>query len=436
MSSPASTAAPTAVPVREVRRIATASFIGTALEWYDFFLYGTATALVFNKLFFPNVDPAIGLIASFSTFAIGFIARPVGALIFGHFGDRIGRKRTLIATVTLMGTATGLVGLIPSYAAIGLAAPVILAVLRFLQGVSVGGEWSGAMLLTLENAPVERHGRYAAIPQLGSPAGTLLSSGAMTVVGLLPDDQFFSWGWRIPFLAAFVLLGVGLYLRLRVEESPVFKKLVDENRQVRVPLLEAFRRTGGRMAISACVAITGIGAFFLLTTFMISYVTDTLHVDRSVILNATLLAAVGEAVVIVVSGWIVEKIGAAKVCVIGGVIGVVLAYPVWAMVDTRDPLLITIAVAGSISILSIPYAPVGAVITKLFPEEYRYSAVSISYNIAGLVGGLVPLIAQDLLNSTGASWPLAIVLALICAITAAGSFIAMRIRPAGTVAPA
>ncbi|HEY3683142.1 MAG TPA: MFS transporter [Streptosporangiaceae bacterium] len=414
--------------MRELRRIATASFIGTALEWYDFFLYGTATALVFNKLFFPNVDPAVGLIASFSTFAIGFVARPVGALIFGHFGDRIGRKRTLIATVTLMGAATGLVGVIPSYASIGLAAPVILAVLRFLQGVSVGGEWSGAMLLTLENAPAERHGRYAAIPQLGSPAGTLLSSGAMTAVAFLPDAQFYSWGWRLPFLAAFVLLGVGLYLRLRVEESPVFQRLVKEDRTVRVPLIEAFRRTGGRMLVSACVAFTGIGAFFLLTTFMISYVVDTLHMSRPVILNATLLAAVLEAVVIVVTGRFVERFGAARVCAVGGLLGIVLAYPVWALVDTRSPVLVTIAVAGTIALLSIPYAPVGAVITNLFPEEIRYSAVSISYNIAGLAGGFVPLLAQSLLGGFGASWPLAILLGLIAAITAAGSFAAMRMR--------
>lgn len=434
MNPRAATAAPAAVPVREVRRIASASFIGTALEWYDFFLYGTATALVFNRLFFPNVDPAVGLIASFSTFAIGFVARPIGALIFGHFGDRIGRKRTLIATVTLMGTATGLIGVLPSYATIGLAAPIMLAVLRFLQGVSVGGEWSGAMLLTLENAPVERQGRFAAIPQLGSPAGTLLSSGAMTAVGFLPDAAFYSWGWRLPFLAAFVLLGVGLYLRLRVEESPVFQRLVEEDRQVRVPLLEAFRRTGGRMVISACVAFTGIGAFFLLTTFMISYVTETLHVARPVILNATLLAAVAEAVVIVVAGWFVERFGAAKVCAVGGIVGVVVAYPLWALVDTGSPVLITLAVAGGVALLSIPYAPVGAVITNLFPEAYRYSAVSISYNIAGLVGGFVPLIAQTLLGGTGASWPLAILLALIAGITALGSFAAMRVGPVATSA--
>ena len=423
--SAASGAAP--VPAREIRRIAAASFIGTALEWYDFFLYGTAAALIFSKMFFPDLSPAAGLIASFTTFASGFVARPIGALIFGHFGDRIGRKRTLILTVSLMGASTGLIGALPSYATIGIAAPILLAVLRFLQGMSVGGEWSGAMLLTLESAPAKRHGRFASIPQLGSPAGTLLSSGAFVAVGLLPDPAFYSWGWRLPFLAAFVLLGVGLYLRLRIEESPVFQRVLREERTVRVPLVAAVSRTGGRMAISACVAFTGIGAFFLLTTFMISYGTHTLGVSRSVMLDATLLGAVLEVVVIVLGGLAAERFGAARVCAVGAFAGVVAAFPIFALVDTASPGLVILGVAAGIAVISIPYAPVGAVLSNLFPEEYRYSAVSISYNIAGLVGGFVPLIAQRLLGAGGgASWPIAIMLMIITAITVVGSLAAMR----------
>ena len=238
---------PTKPDIKDIRRLLTAAFSGTALEWYDYFLYGTAAALVFNKVFFPDLDPTVGTLAAFVTFAVGFVARPIGAAVFGHIGDRYGRKVSLIITVVMMGATTGCIGLLPAYDTIGIWAPALLSVLRFLQGISVGGEWSGAMLLTLEHTPKEKHGSYSSVPQLGSPVGTLLSSGAFALVGLLPDGAFYSWGWRLPFLVAFPLLAFALYLRIHIEESPVFRAMQEDaerNGPKSAPLVEAFRRTG------------------------------------------------------------------------------------------------------------------------------------------------------------------------------------------------
>lgn len=412
----------------DIKRLLSAAFVGTALEWYDYFLYGTAAALVFNKLFFPSLDPATATIASFVTFAVGFAARPIGAAVFGHIGDRYGRKAALIITVVLMGMTTGCIGLLPSYDTIGIWAPILLASLRFLQGISVGGEWSGAMLLTLEHTPKEKHGSYSSVPQLGSPVGTLLSSGAFALVGLLPDEDFYAWGWRVPFLAAFGLLLFALYLRLRIEESPVFRAmLADAEREGPrpAPLIEAFRKTWGRMLISVAAAFLGIGGFFLLTTFMISYGTEELGLEKSVMLNATLLAAVVEMAVIVAGGRIADRVGAWKVCAVGGVLSVLVAFPVFWLVDTGQTGLVILGVSLGVGVISIPYATIGAVITNLFPDTFRYSAVAMSYNLSGVLGGFVPLIAAWLTGITdGASWGVALLLAFIAACTAVGSYLA------------
>ncbi|QPP06638.1 MHS family MFS transporter [Streptomyces bathyalis] len=430
-STPASDVTATAgktTSTADIKRLLSAAFIGTALEWYDYFLYGTAAALVFNKLFFPSLDPAVGTIASFITFAVGFVARPVGAAIFGHIGDRYGRRTALIMTVVLMGVTTGCIGLLPGYGSIGIWAPALLATLRFLQGISVGGEWSGAMLLTLEHTPREKHGSYSAVPQLGSPVGTLLSSGAFALVGMLPDAAFYSWGWRIPFLFAFVLLFVALYMRLRIEESPVFKAMMAEsekNGPPPAPLLEAFRRTWGRILIGIAAAFLGIGGFFLLTTFIISYGTEQLGVDKSVMLNATLVGAVVEIGVLVVGGRIANRAGPWKVCVVGGIVSVLAAFPTFWLVDTKSTPLVVLGVALGIGAISIPYAPIGAVVSGMFPENFRYSAVAMSYNLAGVLSGFVPLVAASLLGlSGGASWTAALLLILIAGCTAVGSYLA------------
>ncbi|POX37638.1 MFS transporter [Streptomyces sp. Ru73] len=414
--------------LRDIRRLLTAAFTGTALEWYDYFLYGTAAALVFNRLFFPDLDPAVGTIAAFVTFAVGFVARPVGAAVFGHIGDRYGRKFALIITVVMMGVTTGCIGLLPSYATIGVWAPALLALLRFLQGISVGGEWSGAMLLTLEHTPREKHGSYSSIPQLGSPVGTLLSSGAFALVGMLPDDAFYAWGWRLPFLVAFPLLGFALYLRLRIEESPVFRAMMEEAERTGpapVPLIEAFRRTWGRMLVGVAAAFLGVGGFFLLTTFIISYGTADLGIDKSVMLNATAIGAVVEMAVIVVAGRAADRIGSWKVCLIGGLVTIAVAFPVFWLVDTRQTGLVYLGVALGIGALSIPYAPIGAVVSGMFPETCRYSAVAMSYNLSGVLGGFVPLAATSLTGAAGgASWGAALLLAAIAACTAGGAYAA------------
>jgi MFS family permease len=412
----------------DIKRLLSATFIGTALEWYDYFLYGIAAALVFNKLFFPSLDPATATIASFTTFAVGFVARPFGAAIFGHIGDRYGRRAALIITVVLMGVATGSIGLLPTYDSIGVWAPVLLATCRFVQGISVGGEWSGAMLLTLEHTPKEKHGRYSSVPQLGSPVGTLLSSGAFALIGLLPDDAFYSWGWRIPFLAAFGLLVVALFLRMSVEESPAFRAMVAEaerNGPPPAPLLEAFRKTWGRMLISVATAFLGIGGFFLLTTFMVSYGTEELGIEKSVMLGATLMAAVVEVGVLLACGRIADRVGAWKVCMVGGLLSMLVAYPVFWLVGTAQTGLVVLGVTLGVATISIPYASIGAVVTGLFPTAFRYSAVAMSYNISGVLGGFVPLIATWLTGvSGGASWSVALLLVLIAACTAAGSYLA------------
>lgn len=368
----------------------------------------------------------MGTIASFLTFAVGFVARPIGAAVFGHVGNRYGRKVSLITIVVLMGVTTGLIGLLPSYATIGIWAPALLSLLRFLQGISVGGEWSGAMLLTLEHTPKEKHGSYSSIPQLGSPVGTLLSSGVFALVGLLPDDAFYSWGWRIPFLLAFPLLVVALYLRVHIEESPVFRAMLadaEKNGPKPAPLIEAFRRTWGRMIIGIGAAFLGVGGFFLMSTFIISYGTDELGVDKQVMLNATFIGAVVEIIVLIVAGRLADRIGAWTVCALGGVVTMLIAFPAFWLVDTKQTGLVYLGVALGIGALSIPYAPIGAVVSSMFPEEFRYSAVAMSYNLTGVLSGFVPLLATSLTSAAdGASWGAALLLIIIAACTVAGSW--------------
>ncbi|MGW0811859.1 MFS transporter [Streptomyces viridiviolaceus] len=429
--------------LKDIRRLLTAAFSGTALEWYDYFLYGTAAALVFNKLFFPELDPTVGTLASFVTFAVGFVARPIGAAVFGHIGDRYGRKVSLIITVVMMGATTGCIGLLPTYDTIGLWAPALLSLLRFLQGISVGGEWSGAMLLTLEHTPKEKHGSYSSVPQLGSPVGTLLSSGAFAIVGMLPDDAFYSWGWRLPFLVAFPLLGFALYLRMHIEESPVFRAMLEDaerNGPKPAPLVEAFRRTWGRMIVGVGAAFLGVGGFFLMSTFIISYGTDELGIDKQTMLNATVIGSVVEIVVLVLAGRLADRIGAWRVCALGAAVTMVAAFPAFWLVDTKETGLVHLGVSLGIGALSIPYAPIGAVVSGMFPEEFRYSAVAMSYNLAGVLSGFVPLMATSLTSAAdGASWGAALLLIAIAACTVAGSFGAgtiLRRRGAALSSPA
>lgn len=418
------------VSAREVRRIAFAAFVGTALEWYDYFLFGTAAAIVFNRLFFTELNPTAAILASLGTFGVGFAARPIGAFFFGVLGDRVGRRPTLILTIVMIGLATGLIGLLPTYAAIGIWAPILLVALRLVQGFAVGGEWGGATTIAIEHAPVEQRGRYAALVQLGSPVGTLLSSGAIALVLFLPEAQFDAWGWRLPFLAAFPLLGIALYIRLKVEESPVFEDLVKLGQRAKVPALQVFTKAWGRLIVAIAAAFLGVGGFYVMNTFVISYASNTLGVDRQVVVNATLVAAAAQIIVILVCGRAAERFGPGRVTFWGGLATAAAAFPLFWLIDTASPAAIFFAVTAGIALLTTTYAVTGALLSELFPPELRYSGVSLGYNIAGALSGFLPFIATWLISLTGesVSWPAVLILAAVSLITAAGGFVGERLR--------
>ena len=421
--------APPTISGKDAGTIARAAFVGTALEWYDYYLFGTAAALVFNRLIFTDLDPTAALLASFATFGVGFAARPIGAILFGYIGDRYGRRPALLTTIVMIGVATGLIGLMPDFGTIGLAAPVLLAVLRLVQGLAVGGEWGGAVTMAVEHAPAEKRGRFAAMVQIGSPVGTLLSSGAFTLVLLFPSETFDAWGWRIPFLLAFPLLLVALWIRMKVEESPIFKDLLAHEETAKVPALDVLRHAGGRLVIAVLAAMLGVGGFYMITTFTVSYGSNSLGVPRSVMVNATLIAAVAQIVITVLMGRLAEKIGPGKVTMWGGLLTAVAAFPLFAMIDTKSPVLITLAITIGIVLVGVAYAVNGALLTELFPPKLRYSGVALGYNIAGATSGFMPMIATAMLGVSGnKSWGAALILAIIALMTAAGGLIGERMR--------
>ncbi|GAA3688884.1 MFS transporter [Arthrobacter ginkgonis] len=410
-------------------KIARAAFVGTALEWYDYYLFGTAAALVFNRLFFTDLNPTAALLASFATFGVGFAARPLGAIIFGYVGDRYGRRPALLITIVMIGVATALIGLLPDFATIGLAAPILLAVLRLVQGLAVGGEWGGAVTMAVEHAPADKRGRYAALVQVGSPVATLLASTAFTLVLLLPSESFDAWGWRIPFLLAIPMLLVALWIRLKVEESPIFKDLLAQEDTVKVPAFEVFRNAGGRLMVAVLAALLGVGGFYMITTFVVSYGSNTLGVERSVMVNATLVAAVAQIIVTIFMGRLAEKIGPGKVTMWGGILSALLAFPIFAMIDTKSPLMITLAITLGIVLIAVAYAVNGALLTELFPPKLRYSGVALGYNIAGATSGFMPMLATAMLGVSGnASWGAALILVVISLLTALGGILGERLR--------
>ena len=389
-----------------IRQVAFASFIGTAVEWYDFFLYGTAAALVFNQLFFPTFAPLTGTLASFATFGVGFFARPLGGMVFGHFGDRVGRKSMLVITLLMMGGATFLIGLLPTFDSIGLLAPVLLVVLRFVQGLAVGGEWGGATLMAVEHAPDESRNFYASWPQMGAPAGLVLSTAVFTAFSSLPDAAFFSWGWRVPFLLSIVLIAVGLFIRLRVLESPAFARVKEVGAESRAPLIEVLKNYPVAMLISIGVVLVNIGGYYIVITFTLAYATEQLGVARNVTLIGLLLAGIAEIAGILLFAYMADRVGRRPVALWSAAVVALLAYPYFFLVDTTVPVLIWLAMSVWTFAAGALYGITGVLVAQLFEARVRYSGISLGYQGAGVVGGaLAPLIATALVSvAGGSSW--------------------------------
>lgn len=411
----------------EARKVTWGALVGTAMEWYDFFLFNTAAALVFNKQYFTG-GPAAATLASFATLGVGFAARPIGGLIFGWLGDRIGRRSVLLTTIIGIGIFTGVIGLLPNFASIGFWAPVALVILRILQGLFVGGEWSGAMTIAVENAPLAKRARYAAMPQIGSPIGTILSSGGFFLVSYLLGPQTFdSWGWRIPFLAAIPLLLVALWIRAKLEESPVFRELEETGGLEKSPLLAVLKQSWLQILIGAAVAFLGVGGFYLVTTFVVSYGTNTLGMSKNLLLLGTIVAAVVEIGVLISGGRLGERFGASKVVIWGAVASIVLAVPSFLMVVSKQPVLVVLGITIAVAALSYPYAASGTVMTGLFPAATRYSGAAMSQNLAGVVVGFVPFMATAWVAAADKHWwPAAVLLGLISLITLIGGVVAPR----------
>lgn len=396
----------TRAPVRSTRQYATAgiaSMIGTTVEWYDFFLYGTAAALIFNKIFFTAIDPITGTLAAFGTYAVGFFARPLGAVVFGHFGDRMGRKSMLLITLLLMGIPTALIGLIPSYDSIGYWAAGLLVLMRILQGVAVGGEWGGAVLMAVEHAPVGKKGFFGSLPQAGVGAGLILSSLAMAAASRLPEADFLSWGWRLPFLASVVLVFIGGFIRLKVAESPVFEKMKKEGTQVERPVLEVIKRHPRALLIVMGARIAEASWFYTVVTFTLAYAANTLKVPKAQILDAISLGALVSIFTMPCFGILGDRIGPKWVFFLG-VIGVcAFVSPFFGLLATRDTFSIGLAMIGAIGVVyAMMYAVEAPLFSSQFPAHVRYSGISLSVQLSGAIGGgLAPIIATSLLAANG-----------------------------------
>ncbi|BBZ32165.1 MFS transporter [Mycolicibacterium confluentis] len=402
------------------RRAAVASFVGTTVEFYDFLIYGTAAALVFPKLFFPGTSPTTGMLLSFATFGVGFVARPLGGIVFGHFGDRVGRKRMLVYSLLLMGGSTVAMGLLPTYAQIGLAAPLLLTGLRLIQGFAVGGEWGGATLMAVEHAPSDRKGFYGAFPQMGAPAGTALATLAFYAVSLLDDAAFLSWGWRIPFLASAVLIAIGLVIRLSLTESPEFAAVQQHSTVVRVPLTEAFRRHW-RQILLVAGAYLSQGVFaYICVAYLVSYATSVAGIDRTDALFGVFVAAVVAVLTYPLFGSLADRVGRKPVFLMGVLAMGATALPTFALINTGDAVWFLVALVLVFGLAMAPAAGVtGSLFALVFDTDVRYTAVSVGYTLSQVLGSaFAPTIAVALYNSTKTSDSIAAYLIVVSIISA------------------
>jgi len=393
----------------QLRRAVIASTVGTAIEWYDFFLYSVVTGLVFAKLFFPNSDPLTGTLEAFAIYAVGFVARPIGAAIFGHYGDRIGRKATLIATLMLMGIATFLVALVPTYEQVGIWGAVILTVLRFIQGVGVGGEWGGSVLIAMEWARTNHsRGFIASWPQFGVPCGLFLANLAVLALSQMSGEQFLSWGWRVPFFLSLILVAIGLWIRLGIMETPVFSKLVAERKIERAPILEVIRRQPKAILLSAFARMAEQAPFYIFTAFVFAYGTGTLKVSRDFLLVAVLVAAVLSFISIPLFGHISDRIGRKNMYMIGAAVVGVFGFIYFGMLNTGSLVLIFLAIVLSLIPHDMMYGPQAALIAESFSGRLRYSGASLGYQLASVIaGGPAPLIATWLFGHYGTAYAIA-----------------------------
>jgi len=414
-----------------LRRVVMASLIGTTVEWYDFFLYGSAAALVFNKLFFPEFDPLTGTLLAFATYALGFVARPVGGIVFGHYGDRIGRKRLLMLSLVMMGVATVLIGLLPTYAQIGIWAPLALIGLRLVQGFAVGGEWGGAVLMAAEHGDSERRGFWASWPQAGVPAGNLLAAAVLAIMAEVQSEaDFLNWGWRVPFVLSALLVVVGWYIRNRVAESPMFAKELDEaEAPPKVPAMEVLRERPKALVLGAGLRVGENISYYILTVFSLTYLVDVSKESRSLALNALLIGAAVQFFAIPLFALLSDKIGRRPVYAFGAFGLAVWCFVMFGLLGSGDNLSIILALVIGLVLHGAMYGPQAAFITELFPTRIRYSGVSLAYQLTSIVAGsLAPIIALWLYKDYGSATPVAVYVGAACFISGVSALLARETR--------
>jgi MHS family shikimate/dehydroshikimate transporter-like MFS transporter len=399
-------------------KAAFASLIGGSIEWYDFYIYATAAALVFNQIFFPSYDPMVGALLAFGTYAIGAVMRPLGGIIFGHFGDRVGRKAMLVWTLLAMGSATVLIGLLPTYEQIGVAAPILLLVLRSLQGLAFGGEWAGAALIAVEHAPEKKMGLFGSFAQMGSPIGLLMSTGTFSLLSVLSKDQFIVWGWRIPFIASALLVVVGLVVRLKLLESPTFNEVRDTGQVSRMPVVDVMRNHFPIVAVATGIILCTVVAFHVEAVFLVSYATQSVGVPRQVVLNALLVTSIFQIVLLPSFAMLGDTIGLKAVALFGALMTGICAFPFFWLVDLGTPLSITSGMCLGLIGIAALFSVLPSLISNLFEPRVRYSGMSIAYGVAaGVIGGLSPLLSGSLFVWAKASWPIALFLIVASAIS-------------------
>ena len=414
-----------------LRKVVAASMIGTTIEWYDFFLYGTAAALVFNKLFFPASEPLVGTMLAFGTYALGFVARPLGGVVFGHFGDRIGRKKLLMLSLIIMGAATVLIGCLPTHGQVGVLAPILLVVLRLVQGFAVGGEWGGAVLIVAEHGDAARRGFWASFPQAGVAAGSLLASGILALMaGLQTEADFLAWGWRVPFLLSAVLIGVGYWVRATVEESPTFQAVAWETSALeKAPALEAIRTRPKQLLIGAGLKFAENISYYIITVFSITYVTQAVGLSRGVALNTILIASAVHVVAIPLFGRLSDRIGRRPVYAFGAFGMAIWAFAFFRLLDTGQFGLMALATVGALIFHGAMYGPQAAFLAEMFPTRIRYSGVSLAYQVTSIfAGSLAPIIAVALLRATESATPVAIYVAAASVVTGIAALLARETR--------